>query len=294
MNKRLLPVITLVALTLFASLAHAHGTAGNRIFPPTLTVDDPSVADELSLPTFSYFKTNAAPDGSSPSTKTFDLGIEWDKTITENFGIGLNADHLWINQEGDTTLHGWDNVSLTAKYRVYVNPEHEFMASIGVTREFGDTGAKQIAAHFGSTTPKVYFGKGLGDLPIGFLRPLAITGMAGYTVSDNQGDTPNQWNYGWTIQYSLPYLQQHVIDLGLPEFITKLTPVIEFNISTSPFENATGTIAPGLIYTDKAWQFGIEALIPVNNATNTDIGVIAQLHFFLDDIFPKSLGKPLF
>jgi len=28
-------------------LAFAHGIAGQRFFPPTLTIDDPFVADEL-------------------------------------------------------------------------------------------------------------------------------------------------------------------------------------------------------------------------------------------------------
>jgi hypothetical protein len=294
--KNIFFLMVLVSLTLqFTSSAHAHGTAGNRVFPPTLTVDDPSVADELSLPTFSHQRQNAAPDGSAPSTRTSDLGIEWDKRITENLGIGFNADYLWISPSGDVTQRGWDNVSLTLKYLAYVNPDHEFMTSVGVSHEFGDTGAKQIASSFGSTTPKLYFGKGLGDLPIGYLRPLAITGLVGYTVFEtNDSDTHNEWNFGWTVQYSIPYLQQHVVDLGLPGFIAKLTPVIEFNVTSNQFGPATGTIAPGVLYTDKAWQFGVEALIPYNRASNTDIGVIAQFHLFLDDLFPHSLGKPIF
>jgi hypothetical protein len=32
----------------------------------------------------------------------------------------------------------------------------------------------------------------------------------------------------------------------------------------------------------------------VNRATGSNIGAIAQLHFYLDDIFPHSLGRPLF
>jgi len=295
MKKIAIHIAFLILALLFTSSAQAHGTAGNRIFPPTLTVDDPSVADELSLPTFSYQRQNAAPDGSAPSTRTSDLGIEWDKRITENLGIGLNADQLWISQDGASTIHGWDNINLTLKYLAYVNPDHEFMTSVGVTREFGDTGAKQIASSFGSTTPKLYFGKGLGDLPISYLRPLAITGIVGYTVFDTKdNDTHNEWNYGWTIQYSIPYLQQHVIDLGLPKVIANLTPVIEFNVTSNQFGPPTGTIAPGVLYTDQAWQFGIEALIPYNRASNTDVGVIAQFHLFLDDIFPKSIGKPIF
>jgi hypothetical protein len=36
--------------------AHAHGIAGNRFFPGTLSFDDPAVADEAIVPNFSSFK----------------------------------------------------------------------------------------------------------------------------------------------------------------------------------------------------------------------------------------------
>src|SRR5262249_62038704 len=40
-----------VAVAAWPALAAAHGMAGQRFFPSTLTIDDPFVADELSLPT---------------------------------------------------------------------------------------------------------------------------------------------------------------------------------------------------------------------------------------------------
>jgi hypothetical protein len=40
-------------------------------------------------------------------------------------------------------------------------------------------------------------------------------------------------------------------------------------------------------------QFGIEAIIPVTKATGKTVGIIAQLHFYLDDIFPQTIGRPL-
>jgi hypothetical protein len=42
------------------------------------------------------------------------------------------------------------------------------------------------------------------------------------------------------------------------------------------------------------WQIALEALIPINAASGHNVGAVAELHFFLDDIFPDSLGKPLF
>ena len=81
-----------------------------------------------------------------------------------------------------------------------------------------------------STTPTIFWGKGFGDLPIGILRPLALTGTFGYQIADKKlkaiGTDPdsgdplfnngisNQWNGGLSLQYSIRYLQSQVKDLA--------------------------------------------------------------------------------
>ncbi len=296
MNRFSVFAATLVVVA--AGVAQAHGIAGDRVFPATLTIDDPAVGDELSLPTFSTVHNGAAADGSAPGSREFDMGGEWDKTITEHLGISINLDYTRLLQDGGGTAAGWQDVVLGLKYQAYVNPEHEFMASVGVVRDLGGTGSAGVVNNggVGSTTPTLYLGKGFGDVPIGLLRPLAVTGELGYQISDQSNVNSNQWNVGWSVQYSIPYLQQHVKDLGLPAIIAGLTPLVEVNLAipTAAGSQTTGTIAPGLLYDADTWQFGVEALIPATHDTNTGIGMIAQLHFFLDDIFPTTLGKPLF
>ena len=49
----------------------------------------------------------------------------------------------------------------------------------------------------------------------------------------------------------------------------------------------TGTINPGVIWVGNNFQVGVEALIPINRQSGTNVGVIAQLHFYLDDIDPR-------
>src|SRR5215831_5497078 len=46
-------LIVVMAILGVAHSAHAHGIAGNRFFPGTLSFDDPAVADESILPLFS-------------------------------------------------------------------------------------------------------------------------------------------------------------------------------------------------------------------------------------------------
>jgi hypothetical protein len=96
----------------------------------------------------------------------------------------------------------------------------------------------------------------------------------------------------------MPYLKARVQDLGLPEFVNRLVPITEFNFKTetSNFdenERTTGTINPGLLYLADKYQLGVEAIIPINRASGDGVGVIGNLHLFLDDILPHSLGRPL-
>jgi len=216
---------------------------------------------------------------------------------------------------------GFQNLDTTFKYRVFRNPEHEFVMSVGVSVEWGGTGAESVGAEpFNHYTPTLYFGKGLGDLPdtLSWVRPVAITGQVGYSIPGRNStttfgidpDTGNQTvdtqfhprvlNWGATLQYSMPYLKSAVVDLGLPDFVNHLIPLVEATLQT-PVANTftsgtltTGTINPGVIWVGNTFQVAVEALIPINRQSGTNVGVIAQLHLYLDDIDPHGIGKPIF
>jgi hypothetical protein len=291
--------------------AHAHGFAGDHMFISTLLIDDPNVADEASLPTFQFLPSQADGGGTSYN---YSVGFEFDKRITENFGFSIENGYTWLTKPGTKTANGWDNIVVTLKYKPYVNAEHEFMVSVGVQREFarsganGSNGAALGNDDSGSTGPTVYFGKGFGDLPIGVLRPLALTGELTYTIADkglkvdpagnalNNGNS-NAWSGGLSLQYSMRYLSAQVKDYGLPDFVNKLTPVAELSWSSSasqPNQMQTQYLwGLGVNYTATNYAVGLEALVPGNSATGSHLGVIAQFHLYFDDLFPNSLGKPI-
>jgi hypothetical protein len=303
--QRIIRVLALAGGSILAAAsqqANAHAVAGNRVFPVTLTMDDPGVSDEASVPTFQYQRD----DSSGTPTDSYGWNFEYDKTVTQNFGLGVNWGYNLNSVHGGKTAGGFQNLFLTGKYQTYVNAPHEFIMSVGVVREFGGTGnTNQGADRFGSTEPTIYMGKGLGDLPIGTLRPFAITGELGYnfqdvkqnSTNDNQGGQ-NGVDAAISIQYSMPYLQSQVKDFGLPDFFNHLIPLVEltWSVPTGGVMTPSPTtfqIAPGVIYMADTWQFGVEALIPGNTAAGTHVGVIAMFHLFFDDLFPNSLGKPL-
>jgi hypothetical protein len=296
----------------------AHEIVGNRFFPATLTIDDPGVNDELSLPTVDNFNT-----GDVPPVRQRDVSAEFSKRITEDFAISFGTTYTFLGPIDPTVAgaNGFQNLDTTFKYRVFKNPEHEFVMSVGVSVEWGGTGSTNVGAEsFNHYVPNIYFGKGLGDLPdtLSWIRPVAITGQVGYSIPETRFATivgvdpdsglqtvdtefhPYVLNWGLSIQYSMPYLKSSVIDLGLPEFIDHLIPLVEANLQT-PMSNTltsgrltTGTINPGVIWVGNTFQVGVEALIPINRQSGSNVGVIAQLHLYLDDIDPHGIGKPLF
>ena len=98
------------------------------------------------------------------------------------------------------------------------------------------------------------------------------------------------------IEYSLPYLQTHVRDVGLPSFFAKLIPLVEFQWETpldGPDKRTTGTVNPGVIWAGKSFEVGVEAIIPMTSHSGKNVGGRALLHFFLDDIWP-AVFRPIF
>jgi hypothetical protein len=65
---------------------------------------------------------------------------------------------------------------------------------------------------------------------------------------------------------------------------------------TADFGNGfvtTGKIQPGIIWLGNDFQVGVEEVIPVSGQSGNTIGVVGQLHLYLDDIFLTTVGQPL-
>ncbi|WP_245435006.1 hypothetical protein [Methylocystis rosea] len=265
-----------------------------------------------------------------------DYGIvgEWQKRITQDFAVSVESGWTRLHAIGGASASGWNNFETSFQYQFLTAPEAEFVAKAGLSVEWGATGNRSVGAErFTSLTPMIYFGKGFGDLPdsVGYLRPFAVTGQFGYSVPTwgrtvtsevhheveeevEDGEThvhehtelhqsverhPYAFVWGAAVQYSLPYLKAQVIDLELPDFINRLTPLVEVKFA-QPFTNTltsgrqlVGTVNPGVIWTGQYFQLGAEAIIPINRASGKSVGWMLQLHFYLDDIFPTTIGRPI-
>ena len=320
--RRSLPLAALAcAGGMHANSALAHAVCGSRVYPVTLTLDDPGVADEITIPQVVY--TRAAADGGPGPGHDTSVQFEYDKRLTDEFGFAFN-DGYTVNQTNNAkTETGWDDLAVTGKWAKCLSPDHDFVLGFGIIREFGHSGTTHTGADaYGNTAPTVYFGKDLEEVAIPALQPIAFTGEFSYALADRElkdtqvtapgpvvpamtplaslqsnSGNPNAVIGAFSVQYSIAFLQAQIRDYGLPEPLAHLIPLVEVSATAAtsrPRDSAnTWTIAPGVIYLRSWYQVGLEALIPANRASGTNVGAIFQLHVFLDDLYPHGIGAPL-
>ena len=294
--------------------AFSHGFAGDRFFPATISTDDPFAASELSLPTFSEIRQPGP-----PPVKVFDISTDLSLLVLPRTALTIGDGYSIQKVANQNAQTGFDNATLSVLYEFFENDQHEAITSIGLIWDIGGSGRHSLGNDsFSTFTPTFYFGKGFGDLPdnLPFLRPFAITGTLGLSITTRAVNesiaidpvtgqktvsvdhNPNTLQWGLALEYSLIYLQQHVKDVGFKAPFDHLIPLVEFPMSTplnrGVNELTTGTINPGVIWSGQYYQVGVEAIIPVNGHTGHNLGVIAQIHFYLDDLLPKIFSKPLF
>jgi len=202
--------------------AFAHGIVGNRLFPGTLAFDDPAVADELFLPSFSRLKH---PDEGGD---VFDSRFDWSISRLLTPTIAAVIEGGWVHRNwGPAQRSGFDATTVGLKGLLFKNERHEIMVSAGLNWGLGYSGAQGVGASKPHTFhPGIFFGKGLGDLPdaLAWLRPFGITGAitaelptrhasAGLGIDETTGllaptliERVETLHWGFSIQYSTYYL----------------------------------------------------------------------------------------
>jgi hypothetical protein len=245
-----------------------------------------------------------------PPASEWDISGELSKRITENFGVSIGETWTQIRQPNGLVTAGFQDLETTFQYQLLKDSSHELALMAGVVVDWGNTGANNsgLGTSYSTLTPTFYIGKGFGELPesVSWARPFAVTGQIGYQVPTSSFDfsqsvfIPQQLVYGASLQYSFPYLKSEVIDLQLPDFFNHLIPIVEVNFTTPVANNfgnsytTTGSVNPGVIWVGSYFQVGLEAVVPINRASGSGVGVLGQLHLYLDDMFPTTMGQPLF
>jgi hypothetical protein len=272
------------AIWLLPQASDAHGIVGARFFPASITTDDPFAADEMALPTITSFAHET------------DYDFDYAKSILPGIAVSMGIGYVDATPPGEPHASGFSNLEITPVVELFRSPEHEAIVTAGFGWEIGGSGSKAVADRSSTYTPEILFGKGFGDLPdsLALLRPFAMTGQIGFKIPGARF-TSKAIEWGGALEYSLLYLQNNVRDEGLGTFAARFTPIVEFAFETqTDWGGTTGTINPGLFWSGQYTQIAVEAVVPLNHGSGDTIGIKAQLHFYIDDLFPDSLGTPIF
>ncbi|HEX7349284.1 MAG TPA: hypothetical protein VF264_06540 [Rhodanobacteraceae bacterium] len=268
--------------------ADAHAIAGQRLFPSTLSFDDPGIGAELPW-VFSHLRADGVEENA----------LDWSvtKPVTPNFSLTAATSYLGTTGAGMPPLHGWSNFEVGAVWQVYRNAASESIGSFSINRSFAHTGSQNVRDHFSVWSPEFDFGQGFGGAGADWLRPFAITGSVSIDLP-NAATEPRMLNWGLSLQYSIPYLQDFVKYVGIKAPFNNMIPIIELPMQTcldrGCHGQTTGYAAPGVIWLGRRLQWGIEALVPINHHTGNSVGVMLGLDLYLDDLAPHGFGAPIF
>ena len=232
-------------------------------------------------------------------TRETDFGFGFNKEIFPKFALGISG--AWSDEKtaGSVSVNGFQDFTVSTKYQLWEDPEHRFILSIGGYWDVGGTGGRSVGVDsFSTFTPSIFVGKGFGDLPdtLGALKPIVITSVIG-EVLPTKAAASNSLSYAFAFEYNIGYLQNHVRDFGIPRPFSDMIPLVEVALDSPQNRGGgatTGTINPGVLYENRLFQIGAEAVIPINHQSGTDVGFLVNVNIFIDDLMPKLFGHPLF
>jgi hypothetical protein len=278
---------------LAAERASAHGVVGQRSFIEPFVTEDVNPKNEFVI---------ARPEWDHGSdSRNFLLGFGLEKKLADTFSITVDGewDSLSPTDPHDPQATGFNNLGITLKDAVYVNPEHEGIISAAVEAAAPVGTTKVGAEQDWAFKPFLLYGKGFGDLPaaVSYLRPFALQGDGGFEISIDS-DRTTTLVYNFCLQYSIPYLQSFVHDLGFPWPLNDLIPVTEFNFDQGIHGQEAGQAriitTPGVVYMDRYVEIGVAGRFPLTGSAHQDLnwGVIGIVDLFIDDIVPATTWQP--
>lgn len=270
-------------LLIFSPLIWPHGFVGKRFFPSAITQTEPFINDKLALPIY----RSESPGNNGQPVWTTNPQLDFAKTLTHDFQVQATANYLSFNHS-----QGFDDWQASLRYNLFLLSRTETICSVGFNSKFGGSGSKAVLSDTHSTlSPQLLFAQGLGPLPesMNYLRPLAFSAsfIPNIVTPNHRIDSVN---WGLAVEYSLPYLNDYVMHSN-SIIINHLVPIVEFQFTRvlqgMNQGEITATIDPGIIIYGTYGQVGLEAIIPSNRNTGSQIGGVLQFYLYLDVLLSK-------
>jgi hypothetical protein len=272
--------------------AYAHGVVGERSFIEPFIAEDVNPKNEFVI---------ARPEWDHSRNETaLGIGFGLEKKLADRLSLTLDSEWDELSPDDGPHASGFQNLGITVKYAFFINPAHEAITSVAL-ESTAPTGSRDVDAEKDwSFKPFFLYGKGFGDLP-GFLRyarPLALQGDAGFEIATDH-DRTTTFAHNVAVEYSIPYLQAFVRDLGLRWPLNDLIADTEFNFEHGVNGDEHGRskvfVTPGVVYMDRWIELGVAGRFPLNAAANDEFnwGIVFLVDLFIDDLLPWTRWQPI-
>ncbi len=238
--------------------------AGDRIFIEPLVVKDADIDNQITtMPLFM---------GGFHGSQAFQNLITIEKRLWYNFSLQVGTQYDAVFAP-DLTTSGFEFEEIQGKYLVYENAAHEIMATFIERALFSPQDSLVSKQSYPLQLNSYFlFNKGLGDVPVRFLRPFAIQSDVVWTQPFGSAPQPlapylggayydQAFRFDFALEYSLLYLND-VVGQSVPSFLQHLTPAVELrtitNLSNNGFYGQTaGYLSYELNYQAPWYQISV-------------------------------------
>jgi len=295
-------LVFLISAIFFASRVWAHGVVGDYTFIEPLVAEDANPKNEFVIARPQWHR---GADG-----REFNLRFSIEKVLLKDHD-GNNLVSIEIGDEWSAIspkdreepyAQGFGNLEQMPKLAFYMNPEHEMVLTAALELDLPTGNPSVQEQQHTQLGPVLLWAKGWGDLPnlgfVKYLRPFGFQGDFGY-VPALGGRTWHEMFADNVIEYSLPYLNNNVEDMGIPWPLNQIYLFTEFNyvqLVTGPSGQTFPDIriTPGAAFMNHYFEIAAGTQLPLNDASvpANHAAVLGLIDIFLDDVVPQINWAP--
>jgi hypothetical protein len=276
------------------AVAPAQGQFTRRNFIEAIVADDAIPANQLDLTPWDVEKQRGS---------VFAMNFGVDKKLSADSAIELSSPLNGFSPTRRKQVAGFQDIEAILKCAFYQSDEHESMYALALDSIFPTGSAVAGAVHNYRVGPLFLWDKGMGDLAnsgwSAYLRPFALQGDAGFLPTAGNPQSVAVLFNG-ALSYSLDYFANQSQTFTLPEPLTRLVPLTEFNYIQVPLgapryrSRPDLRLTPGLAYVQGPYQVTVGTQAPLNQSAVRDgwAIVVVLVSITLDDIFPQAAWTP--
>jgi hypothetical protein len=260
-----------------------------------IATEDPFLDDEITL---AVRHRRERVESGKRGTRVTAIESEYAKSVGLGFTVLIGGSYQHLDPADGRSRSGAGNLELGGHYLFFDHPKIETAASAEIRYFVGGIGDERAGADAHSIIePDINFAKGFGGASerLKYLRPLGVTVELGAEVPVGGGrhtaSEPDVITLGFSAQYDVGRWQK-LLAAHLPGPLPQMAPIVEFEFETCVEHGCSGETSafayPGLLWTGKNLEYGIEAQVPLNGTAGGDVGVLSELTVSLEDLYPPS------